>query len=232
MPGSATHIAVADRIYSALGSSVIINLPLFFSGNIAPDAVHARDGYKREDKRRSHLTVDMPIDSFHDPEKLKIYHERINQFIAEFYDPSDERRDLYLGYVVHLLVDELFNVTLRTPLCKLMFMETVPQEEHDFFERVMQDIDSIDKLILRNYAYEQNVAEVLEVVWDYEIPGYVSIEEINKSKRGTIGRRFKREQPEVHLKYFSYQDALNFIGYAADNIISMLSSKSGITKIL
>jgi hypothetical protein len=35
MAGTATHIAIADRINSILGDGVIKNLPLFFGGNLA-----------------------------------------------------------------------------------------------------------------------------------------------------------------------------------------------------
>jgi len=67
MPGSATHLAIANKLYSILGEGVIPDLPLFFGGSIAPDAIHAKPGYQREDKRHTHLTVGMPTDAFQNP---------------------------------------------------------------------------------------------------------------------------------------------------------------------
>lgn len=58
-----------------LGSKVIRNLPLFFGGNIASDAIHAKPNYTREDKRCTHLTEGILIDQFQNPEKLNIFGE-------------------------------------------------------------------------------------------------------------------------------------------------------------
>ena len=55
MSGTLLHIAIADKIYDISGSSIVKNLPLFFGGNIAPDAVHAKEDYQRRDKKHSHL---------------------------------------------------------------------------------------------------------------------------------------------------------------------------------
>ena len=51
MSGTLLHIAIADKIYDISGSSIVKNLPLFFGGNIAPDAVHAKEDYQRRDKK-------------------------------------------------------------------------------------------------------------------------------------------------------------------------------------
>ncbi len=50
MPGTVTHLAIADAIYEELGNRIIKSPPLFYGGNIAPDAVHARAGYQRADE--------------------------------------------------------------------------------------------------------------------------------------------------------------------------------------
>ena len=57
MPHTITHLAIADKIYVILGGEVIKNLPLFFGGNLAPDAIHAKKDYQRADKKHSHLST-------------------------------------------------------------------------------------------------------------------------------------------------------------------------------
>ena len=59
MSGTLLHIAIADKIYDISGSSIVKNLPLFFGGNIAPDAVHAKEDYQRRDKKHSNLCYDL-----------------------------------------------------------------------------------------------------------------------------------------------------------------------------
>jgi hypothetical protein len=48
MDETTTHIAIADKINDILGDGVIKNLPLFFGGNIAPDAIHAKKIIKEQ----------------------------------------------------------------------------------------------------------------------------------------------------------------------------------------
>ena len=49
MSSSLIHLAIADKIFYILGDDYIKNLPLFFGGNIAPDAIHAKKYYQRAD---------------------------------------------------------------------------------------------------------------------------------------------------------------------------------------
>ena len=55
MAGAITHLVIAEKIYAELGDDIIKNVPLFFGGNIAPDAIHAKKDYQRADKVRVHL---------------------------------------------------------------------------------------------------------------------------------------------------------------------------------
>ena len=56
MAGIVTHIAIADIICrSSLAKGNILNIPLFYCGNLAPDAIHAKPNYQRADKIRTHL---------------------------------------------------------------------------------------------------------------------------------------------------------------------------------
>jgi len=232
MPGSATHLAIADRICSLVGASAIQNTPLFFCGNIAPDAIHAKPGYQREDKRHTHLTKDMPTDSFHNAQMLKQFHGRVNTFIKDFYLTAKEDKDLYLGYVVHLLADELFNIAKRTPFNRLVFLDGINQTEQDLFNKILADIDGSDKLLVSRYPYTCDVVGILEAVWDYEIKGYVGKDELNSSKQYTIGKFKKAAAPQTISRYYSYDEAVEFVDYAASNIVERLSGASDIIAIL
>jgi len=232
MPGNATHLAIADKIYKFLGESVIKDMPLFFCGNVAPDAIHAKPNYTREDKRHTHLTKDMPTDAFHNPDKLRLFHERVNEFIDSFYVAADMQSDLYLGYVTHLLSDELFNITKRTPFNRLIFTDGIDQSEKDLFEKILEDVDAGDMLILSQYPYTQNVAEVLDAVWDYEIKGYVGKDEVNNSKRYVINKFLNGASAQIDLKYYSYAEAVEFVDYAVEDCLKRLSGESDIIPIL
>ena len=232
MPGAATHLAIADKMYNILGKNVIKDLPLFFSGSIAPDSVHAKPNYTREDKRHTHLTAGIPTDAFHNPIKLRLFHERVNEFIANYYSAADKQGDLYLGYIIHLLADELFNVMKRTPLNKLIFTDGIDQSEKEIFSKILKEIESGDKVVLSRFSYSQNVIEILDAVWDYEIMGYVGKNEINSSKRYVMNKFINRIPEQTDLQYYSYDEAINFINYVVDNILMRLSGKSDIVPII
>ena len=56
MPFTMTHLIIADNI-SNLFEKNIQNLPQFFLGSVAPDAVHNRANYVSDFKKDSHLCV-------------------------------------------------------------------------------------------------------------------------------------------------------------------------------
>ena len=96
----------------------------------------------------------------------------------------------------------------------------------------MADIEYADKFVLHEYPYAQNVVAVLGAVWDYEVPGFVGKTEINNSKRYVLEKLQKNEAPARPLRYYSYGDAVEFIDYAADEVIKRLSGESDILRIL
>ena len=97
MAFTSTHIAVADRINSILGDGVIKNLPLFFGGNLAPDAIHAKKDYQIADKKRSHLCEGIRSYGYGYAEIAQLFKDRVNEFINKYYLIAGEDKDLYFA---------------------------------------------------------------------------------------------------------------------------------------
>ena len=106
MPGSVTHIAIADKVYNVLGGNVIQNLPLFFGGSIAPDAIHAKADYQRADKKRAHFCDGIHLYGYGHPKSARLFQNRVKKFVGQYFIPGGVDKELYLGYAVHLLADE------------------------------------------------------------------------------------------------------------------------------
>lgn len=51
MPGTMIHILTAERILELLPKNTIKNESLFYIGAFAPDTIHSKKDYKREDKK-------------------------------------------------------------------------------------------------------------------------------------------------------------------------------------
>jgi len=232
MAGTVTHIAIAEKIYSIVESGKISSLEDFYNGNLAPDAIHAKKGYQRMDKKRSHLTEDIPNSEIINPEKTKLFYGRINAFINKYYLSSDNEKDLYLGYITHLLADALFNMTVRENIVKRASADGINQHEPEFAKIITKDIINVDYILVSKYPFTQNPVEILERKWNYEIKDFVNKDEINGSKWWVINSFFKNPPESQPLRYYSYEEAVDFIEYATDNIVYKLRGNDGITQIL
>ncbi|MCL2386190.1 MAG: zinc dependent phospholipase C family protein [Defluviitaleaceae bacterium] len=232
MAGTVTHIAIAEKIYSIVGSDKISNLADFYNGNLAPDAIHAKKGYQRIDKKRSHLTEDIPNSEIINPAKTKLFYDRVNAFINNYYLSSDNENDLYLGYITHLLADALFNMTVRENIVKRASADGINQHEAEFAQIITKDIINVDYLLVSKYPFIQNPVEILERKWDYEIKDFVGKDEINGSKWWVIDSFFKNPPEPQPLKYYSYEEAVDFIESAVDNIVYKLRGNDEIIRIL
>lgn len=222
MAGALTHLAIADRIYLELGNDVIKNLPLFFGGNIAPDAIHAKTNYQRSDKIRSHLCEGIELYGYGHPKINQLFHNRINKFIEKYYLTAGADRDLYLGYIIHLLVDELDVFSVCDYIAGLMpikakFYRNIADEVKTGVYREFFTVSS------QEYEFNQNIVDVLEAVWDYEVKDYISINEINTSKRWVIDNIYKSEPLSKSSINTNCERVFKFIEYATNNIIHRIS---------
>lgn len=58
MAGTITHLVIADMLLKTMPEDIlscIHNRALFYCGNLAPDAIMAREGYVREMKKHTHF---------------------------------------------------------------------------------------------------------------------------------------------------------------------------------
>lgn len=226
MPGTATHLAVADKIYYILGSGAITNLPLFFGGNIAPDAIHARKDFQRLDKKHTHLCDDIHRYGYGYPKLNELFHKRINNFIRDYYFTAGKEKDLYLGYIVHLLADEL-DVFLVCENLEIHLKESgINLSELEFSDKLANEVKSGDyrdyfSISVPDYKFNQNIIGILESEWSYEVKGYISADEINISKRWVINTILNGE-PTQGARINNHERAVQFIDFAAKNIIKQL----------
>jgi len=247
MAATPTHIAIADQINAVLGDGVIKNLPLFFGGNIAPDAIHAKKDYQRADKKHTHLCDGIRSYGYGYPGNAKLFKNRMNEFIEKYYMTAGENKDLYFGYIVHLLVDELYLFSVferleehlqnngadtNAPGFRKKLANEIsddPQTYNEAYVRFFREAATVLDISADGYAFKQNAVEVLEAVWDYEIKDYISVNEINTSKRWVLNTFFKGEKTKCNPVC---ETATNFVTFAANDIINRLACTDGIVQFL
>lgn len=223
MAGIITHVVAAREISRLLPEGTIDDIGLFYMGNLAPDAVHAREGFVRAFKKHTHFRDDIVDRDFIIKENRTYFYERIKDFITQNLNRKDGRIDLYRGYVVHNLIDELYLLTLRQEFCEVMKKKGIDQNEPMFFQTIITDMRRNDFLLMENYAGIEEIREIVENAQIYPVEGYVSAEEINHFREWMLQKHFYSENEIISPVYISFEKTKEFIAMAAEDIVRRLS---------
>ncbi|MFG6357491.1 MAG: hypothetical protein K1W26_11825 [Acetatifactor sp.] len=208
MAGTITHLVIADRLLEPLQ---IRRPALFYCGNLAPDAIMAREGYQREMKRHTHFKDGIRLRDLHLPRCLAQYRRAFQSFTDRFLRPDSPDCELYLGYVTHILADEVFILTLRDAHVRRLAAEGRDPDDPAYFAAFGRDVDLNDWQLVREYAFRYPMPDILLQEQNYEIPGYITRRELQSSKAFIIEKNFltphEKREPEV----FSYAENTRFI---------------------
>ena len=225
MAGVITHMVIAREIIKRLPEGTIREEGLFYLGNLAPDAIHAREGYIREFKKHTHFRDNIRDIDFLTEENQMAYRKRLIEFIAMHKDRNDGLCDLYRGYVAHILTDELFIRTIREEFSEAMDGLNIAQNDSRFFDYIIQDLNRNDFLLVHSYEDIKEVQRQVELAPIHQIDDFLSFQEMKDSMEWLIRRHFYEEHELLPPVYISYDRTLAFIRAAADEIVVKLSEK-------
>ncbi len=230
MPGPITHLVIANEILKKISVSDNSKVTEFLAGALAPDAIHARKGFRREDKKRTHLRQNIPDVEFHHDNNLKVFNNRISDFVYEYLSDDEERFWLHLGYLVHLLTDESLMMTIRQEFTSEVIKEGIEPSDREFFLRIMHDLDSNDNNLYVKYKGISFVDCKLRKFESEGIKGLLSAEELNNSRKWVFANYFKDERIE-EPKYITYERFAKFIDMTVENIVRRLLTLDLISEI-
>jgi hypothetical protein len=225
MAGVITHMVIAREIIKLLPEGTIQEDGLFYLGNLAPDAIHAREGYIRDFKKHTHFRDNIRDMDFLLEENQIAYRKRIQEFIATHRDRKDGLYDLYRGYVAHILSDELFFRTVRAEFCEVMDKLNIAQNDPRFFDYIIRDMNRNDMLLVKRYNDMEEVKRQIEQVPIHPIDNLLSHQEMKDSMNWLIRRHFYEEDELIPPVYISYDRTVTFIQSAANDIITKMSDK-------
>ncbi|MCM1991407.1 zinc dependent phospholipase C family protein [Oceanirhabdus seepicola] len=231
MPGPITHLAIANRIVNTLPNGIITNKGLFYAGSIAPDAIHCREGYVREDKKHSHMRDDIADMDFSKRENLTTFHNRVTSFINDNISKDNSLIDLYRGYVVHLLSDEMFLLKVRPNFVKEMDKLGIVPTDILFRDNIFHDLDCHDFMLVKDNSEMKDICNLIKIVKPHCVHGYITEKESNLGINWVIEKYFSQEQEVSEPVYISNNKILTYIEETADNIISRLSDDVMFPKI-
>lgn len=218
MAGIITHMEIANKIMKALPEGTITNEELFLLGSMAPDAVRIR-----KDKKHSHMKDNTTDTDFIKEENLKIFHKRVENFIKEYTTEDKNLMDLYRGFIVHVLSDELFLLHVRPDFIIKMDKLGIASTDIEFRDKILYDLDAHDYTILRNSSDLKEKCRLLKDTKPIAIGDFVSAELLGNEIKWVQDKYIDQGNKAVEPIYISYDNICTFISNAVDNIIRRLS---------
>lgn len=216
------HLVIADRLLKQLK---IQNPGYFYCGNLAPDAIMSNPNYTREMKRHTHFKDGIRLHELRQPEKYRIYLERLNAFFDFVVNRPCDHHEIYLGYFTHMLVDELYLLHFRDGFVdRLLAMGKDPTDKN-FFELFTRDVDLVDWELVRSYSFCHPMPETLQLQEKYEIPGFVSYEDIMASKEFIIRKDFLQEHEREELSVMTLEQNMEFIELCVEQLPIILRER-------
>lgn len=229
MAGTVMHLVVADRLLDILK---IENPAYFYCGNLAPDAIMARENYVREMKRHTHFKDDIFLHELREPEKQKVYLDRLMQFFKEYVEPQRAQKEIYLGYLTHMLVDELYILRYRDPFVDRLIAAGKSPKDEQFWDGYPHEVDVIDWELVRTYNFKYKMPEALVLEEHYEIEGYITNEELLDSKQFIINKNFITKHEPEELKYTTREYNRDFIELCVSEIPKILCERFGLAALI
>lgn len=219
MAGSVEHLAVALELIrrwnddgdSAEEGPGISRPERFLLGNICPDGIMSRKGYQRPMKMHTHFRDGILDSEFSLPENLALFHQRIHQFVQKNMTDQSLERDLYLGYLTHILTDEFFMLTVRPEFMDKIAVLGLTQRDEETFSHFTYDVNQIDFRLAKEYPGMDWARSCLRDAKPYEIQDMLSEKELTDSREWVL-HFFFDDAPEAQTPvYYTYERALQFI---------------------
>ncbi|MDD2269161.1 MAG: zinc dependent phospholipase C family protein [Eubacteriales bacterium] len=204
MPLPMVHLGVARNLIDIFS---INDLPSFYLGSIAPDAVHMRDNFCQDDKSISHMRN----------EDKKLWENDIVSYIK-----TKVNSDVFLtGYSVHILTDIIWNRTLYTSFKTKYNQDDSPMQEQRW--AYYNDTDKLDFELFYKMSYTNEMMEMLSKSKPVDVIGLVSSDEIAAWNERTLhwydGKESQHKNP---IKYITFDELINFMQSAAIEISNLI----------
>lgn len=212
-----THLHIAKNIHKHLPEA-IKDLPQFFLGNVAPDAVHNRADYKSDYKKASHLCVgDARWGMLTENDD---WTENVLKFLPD--KRNSDNYDFILGYCCHILSDIYNNIAVWTPF-RLKYPEELTKGYGGLYHQESARVDI--ELGLR----EKNKDDFwvhLEKAKPINLNNIIFSEEIEKHKENILYNLYKdKEHQDISSnKLITIESTMNFIEDATNFTVSKITN--------
>lgn len=219
MANTLAHLLIAQKVLD-LYPELVQNKNSYLFGSIAPDTIFSKQNAKKEDKKEVHLRDGIRDSEWLNEDKMIIFNDRINDFIKTNITPfNDSKFDFNIGYLVHLLTDEMNHRSIRQIMLRKVNKDGIKENDLEFFNLMVNDLEALDYFLLNNYAI---LNPLLEIILNCEVPentnDLIKKEYIQNSVLW-IKKHYLEAIKIRKLKYLSYLDIMDFIENASKAIV-------------
>lgn len=229
MAGTVVHLVIADMLAQdlknteilVLGHGVKLDIDYFIAGNICPDGVMARRNYVRDMKKHTHFRDGIRDCDFYKAENLALFKQRLDRFIKENMKVMEtaDMRSLYLGYLTHMITDEMFMIQIRPRFLENISSIGLTEQNMETFRHFSKDVDMIDFRLVNEYKGVGRIYNTLSNIKPYEIYGMITEEELTNSRKWILKYFFETEHRDIAAPvYISYEAMQEFIDRAVEAI--------------
>lgn len=226
MAGTTTHLVIADILLPRLPQAVrdkIHNKALYYCGNMAPDAIMERENYVRTMKLHTHFRDGIGEDDLGVPENFRAYRERFEAFINKHLRYAVPKEfELYLGYVMHIMADEVFVLEVRQRHSDIVHTDNPCPDYSTYFRQFGRDVDLNDFRLRDEYQFSYDILELINSENDYEIENLITKEELMKSREYVIRKNFGTPYNGEQPLFLKYEENQSYIRLACKHILTEL----------
>jgi hypothetical protein len=207
-----THLIVAENVSEIFGDHALL-LPQYYLGSIAPDAVHNRENYISDYKKKSHLITD-------DAKWGMITNnDRWRANVASFLKnhKDSEHYDFILGYCCHILTDLYNNINVWTPyrLSNSVDIESINDSIHH------RENNKIDIELALTHESRSDFWLNLTKSRSIELPPIIYATEIDAQKDKILNSWYKdKDRQDVSKNTIrTFEGEMDFIVNATDYVV-------------
>lgn len=201
-----------------LGVAVKLNIPItksaeFYLGNIAPDAVHMRNGFVHEDKTRSHCNA-RNINAI----------DELLPLCGMIEGSIGAKREFLFGYLVHILTDIFWSDSVLMVFKERYYSDPEPVQDRRM--TYYNDTDQLDFEFYNRLDWRENVWSMLASAQGFDVAGAVSKEEVTLWRDRTLDWYSRGQSQHGNpVKYITYDELEEFTDYAAQKCEEYIKEK-------
>jgi len=165
----------------------------FLAGSLVPDAVHARQPFNRDEKKRAHFKQGFRDTELYSEENLAEVLARLEEYFKDSRQLEKEEFSYHLGYICHIYTDLFFIVHLRQSIIESCAHGLNKKESQVTAHDIYEVLDGLDSFADQRFETHDQVIEEISRSNFYSIGDLISKEEAEISRKWVLDRSEKKD---------------------------------------